>query len=164
MRRSTFGVAKSVLLMGKVEVSILIRAPVSRVWNYYVDVGRLQEWILGGNIIKFEWFPPPKRIGSRFRVSCRVAGMTSTWVAEMVEMMENKKAAYRLVEGDLKRYEETSEFEPVGEETRVTFRMDYELPYGFVGKLLDGLLVNKSLRKNIQAMLERLKSNIERPA
>jgi uncharacterized membrane protein len=149
--------------MGRVQASTVIKAPVGKVWNYYADVDRLQDWIPGGNIMKFEWLsPPPKRVGSRFRISIRAAGRTSTWIAEMTEMVKNKKGAYKLVEGDLKRYEESFEFEPVGEETKVTSKMEYELPYHFLGKLLDTLSVNRSIRADIQAMLRRLKTNVER--
>ena len=149
--------------MGKVQASIVIRAPVEKVWSYYTDVDRLQDWVPGGNVVKFEWLsPPPKKVGSRFRISIRAAGKTSTWTAEMTEMVENKRGAYKLVEGDLKRYEESFEFEPVGEETRVTAKMEYELPYHFLGKLLDILVVNRSIRTDTQAMWERLKTNVER--
>lgn len=149
--------------MGRVQGSVVIKSPVSNVWSYYTDIDKLQEWIPGGNIVKFEWLsPPPKRVGSRFSISYRAAGRVSTWIAEMSEMVENKKGAYKLVEGDLKRYEESFEFEPVNEETKVTGRMNYELPYSLLGKLLDILTVENSIRADIQAMLERLKTNVEK--
>jgi ligand-binding SRPBCC domain-containing protein len=149
--------------MGRIQVGVVIKAPVSNVWNYYTDIDKLQEWIPGGNIVKFEWLsPPPKSVGSRFRVSVRVAGRVSTWIAEMTEMVENKKSAYKLVEGDLKLYEDSFEFEPVNEETKVTDRINYELPYSLLGKLLDILTVENSIRSDMQAMLERLKTNVEK--
>jgi len=77
-------------------------------------------------------------------------------------MVENKKGAYKLVEGDLKRYEESFELEPVNKETKVTGRVNYELPYSLLGKLLDIITVENSIRADIQAMLERLKTNVEK--
>ena len=149
--------------MGRVQVHAVIKAPVSNVWSYYTDIDKLQEWIPGGNIVKFEWLsPPPKRVGSRFSISYRAAGRVSTWIAEMSEMVENKKGAYKLVEGDLKRYEESFELEPVNGETKVTCRMNYELPYSLLGKLLDILTVENSIRADTQAMLDRLKTNVEK--
>ena len=61
-----------------------------------------------------------------------------------------------------REFEESFEFESLGEETKVVSEMEYELPYRFLGKLLDTLLVKRSIRADMQAMWERLKTHVER--
>ena len=58
-------------------------------------------------------------------------------------------------------FEESFEFEEVNGETKVTCTMSYELPYSLLGKLLDILTVENSIRVDLQKMLERLKTNVE---
>jgi len=149
--------------MGKVQEVIMIKAPISEVWKYYSDVDKLHEWIAGGNIMKFEALsPPPKRVGSKFRISYRMMGRVFSWMIEIAEFLEKKRSAYKLVSGDLKRYEQSFEFNQTDEGTEVVSKVNYELPFSFLGKLLDVLVVNRQIKADIQESLMRLKTKVEK--
>ena len=52
--------------------------------------------------------------------------------------------------------------EPAGAGTNLTMKMDYELPYSVLGKLLDKIKVSKELEESIANDLEKLKSILEK--
>jgi len=45
--------------------------------------------------------------------------------------------------------------------TKMTYSVDYELPYSVLGKLLDKLKVSKDMEKNNTKMLENIKKALE---
>ena len=51
--------------------------------------------------------------------------------------------------------------EPTAKGTKLTYSMDYELPYSVLGKLVDKLKVGKEMEKNIVVAMEKAKKALE---
>jgi hypothetical protein len=52
--------------------------------------------------------------------------------------------------------------EPINNETRLIYAMNYEPPYGILGKLWYRLFVHKHIEKNLEYTLLQMKRNAER--
>ena len=52
-------------------------------------------------------------------------------------------------------------FEPTAKGTKVTFNMEYEVPYSILGKLIDKLKVQKDIEKSNTKLLENMKKALE---
>ena len=51
--------------------------------------------------------------------------------------------------------------EPTAKGTKLTYSMDYELPYSILGKLVDKLRVKKDIDKSVAEMMENIKKGLE---
>jgi carbon monoxide dehydrogenase subunit G len=51
--------------------------------------------------------------------------------------------------------------EPTAKGTKLTYSMDYELPYSVLGKLVDKLKVGKDMEKNLGVINENIKKALE---
>ena len=51
--------------------------------------------------------------------------------------------------------------EPIAKGTKVTYLMDYEMPYSVLGKLIDKLRFRKAMEKSFEVGLKKLKSMME---
>jgi uncharacterized membrane protein len=80
--------------------------------------------------------------------------------AEITESLENEKIVYRLQVPKMTAII-TSILESVEEGTRLTYAMDYEMPWGILGKFLDRL-GGRSGEKILEKELQKLKSILEK--
>ena len=52
-------------------------------------------------------------------------------------------------------------FEPTAKGTKLTFSMDYEVPYSVLGKVIDKLKVSKDVKKELNMWLPNAKKALE---
>jgi len=52
-------------------------------------------------------------------------------------------------------------FEPTAKGTKLTFSLDYEVPYSVLGKVIDKLKVGKDIEKSMSQMQENIKKALE---
>jgi len=89
-----------------------------------------------------------------------VQGRKIRWVEEDLWDDRAYRCDFRQREGDFTRYQGTWRFEPVGEGTRTTIDVDFQLDIPLAGALLSNLL-KVLMRKNIEGMLSALKTQVE---
>ena len=53
------------------------------------------------------------------------------------------------------------EFESTTTGTKVSFTMDYDLPYSLLGAIIDKLKVSKAIQQNVDDGIKRLKDILE---
>ena len=87
--------------------------------------------------------------------------MALRWVDQLEVLDENREVLARAVEGvrfDVLRWT----LEPIEGGTRLTRHVRYNLPYSFVGSLLDVLWAENSFRKTGIDWLQNIKAHLEK--
>jgi len=147
----------------RIEKSIVIEAPVEKVFDFATDVD---------NFIKTQ--PPememtvlsrdkgPDRVGSKAKVRGKFGGQVLEVEVEVTELVKNKRRVMRQKGGALKKYEGTDLFEPTEKGTKWTTILEYELPYSLLGKIVDKLKVRKDIEKSMDYSAKKTKELIEK--
>lgn len=145
--------------MARIEKSIEIKAPPEKLWPLG-SFDRLPEWF--NFMKKIEWTSKEKDVvGSTAHASVEVAGVKSEADVEMVECVKNEKRAWRTTSPRTPITSVTT-LTPTEAGTRVTFLMEYNLPYSIFGKVIDKLRVSRELDKGIEQGFENLKVTAEK--
>ena len=145
--------------MAKIEKSIDIAAPPEKIWSMiYWD--KMPQWL---DIIKKAEFTSKykDRIGATAHVNGEAGGTKAEWDAETTEWTENKRFAWRTTAGTFTGFGFTT-LTPIKNGTNVAIVMDYDLPYSFLGKLVDKLRVSKEMNKGFDRGMEKLKEIAEK--
>jgi uncharacterized protein YndB with AHSA1/START domain len=145
--------------MDRVEKSVEIKAPPEKVWEM-LALDRWSEWQVGSFLdtknMKFTSevnTPEDKyRLGASAYPSAH-----PTADFKVTESIENEKITY-LYEGESPM---TYILEPVDEGTKLTYVVEYEMPWGILGKFLFRLLRGIGER-DVEKGLEKLKGILEK--
>ncbi|MBM3461323.1 MAG: cyclase [Armatimonadetes bacterium] len=143
--------------MPYVEEKILINGDIAEVYAMAVDMEKFPEYMpdvesvtvlsRDGDTTTTEWVT-------------NVEGTPIIWT----EIDEFDHAAhvirYRLIEGDLDKFEGEWRFERVGEQTRVTLGVDYDFGIPNLTELI-GPTLEVKVRENSQMMLSAMKEHVE---
>lgn len=159
--------------MGRVEKSIVIKAPPEKVWEM-LAFNRLPEWDEGygeGLGERVEYSSEVLTPKDKYRVGATAQGIPKKpgddyCNFEITESLEHEKMTYRAWEktkhfGTLSQVT-TYTLEPVGTDTKFTFELESEKFLGIFGKFLEKLYLRKWAEKKIKKALENLKSILEK--
>lgn len=146
--------------MGKVTKSFEIEASPEKVFAFILDSKKLNE-IGKGNLEMEPTSKEPVGVGSTSHWVATAGGNQQEWDMEVTEFVKNKKAVARTIGASKFKSTISYAVEPTAKGTKLTYSMDYELPYSVLGKLVDKLKVGKDMEKNIGAMMENLKRALE---
>jgi ligand-binding SRPBCC domain-containing protein len=147
----------------RIEKSIVIEAPVEKVFDFMTDVG---------NVVKIQ--PPememtvlsrdegPVGVGSKIKLRAKVGGHVWEVQEETIELVKNKRHVHRQKSGAMKKLEATDLFEPKEKGTKLTTILEYELPYSLLGKVVDRLKVRKDMEKSVDYSLKKTKELVEK--
>lgn len=141
--------------MARIEKSIDINAPAEKIWPMvYWD--RVPEWM--DQIKKAAYTSEYKdRLGATAHVIGEAGGIRAEWDAETTEWVENEKFGWRTFAGSFTGFGSMT-LTPIRAGTKATFLMDYDLPYSFLGKLVDRLRVSRDLERGTEKALRKLKT------
>ena len=149
--------------MTKIERSIVIEAPVEKVFAFVTDLD---------NFVKIN--PPetemeilsrdegPQRVGFTAKVRAKVGDQVWEVEVETIEFVKNKRAVVRQKGGPMKKFDMLDLFEPADGGTKWTSIVEYELPYSLLGKLVDKLKVRKDMEKGSDYQMNKTKELIEK--
>ena len=146
-------------ILARIEKSIEINAPLDKVFSL-ITWDKVPEYY--DSIKKVEWTSEPKmKVGATVHVLSEIAGAKGEWDAEITEYKDNEKVSWRTTSGNITIiYNATLDLVKAG--TKLTTSFDYELPYSILGKLIDKLRVHKSLEKESEVALEKMKALAEK--
>ena len=144
----------------KVEKSINIEASPEKAWTFVSDPDNVLKWYFP--LQKFEYVGAQrKEVGARIDFEEKVAGRVIKLDCEVTEWKENEAFAFRMISGQsMKSYQERWTVNPTPEGCRFTFLEQGELPYGFLGKLLNPI-AERGSGATIEKMLQKLKGLAE---
>ncbi len=146
--------------MTKIENEITINAPIEKIWEALTNVGELDKYdptVKKSTVLS----QTTKGIGASRKVIMKDG---KNWFEEKCTVSKKNKAlAYELTDCSfpVKNLNHSYAFEQKGEEVTVKQIMNYEVKFGFFGKILDSLIMRKQSKKGIKLFLNGLKSYTE---
>jgi ligand-binding SRPBCC domain-containing protein len=145
--------------MTVLENSIRIDAPPEKVWSVLASLDALDQYDPG--VTKVE-VVTPTREGPGAARRCDLA--PGGWFKEKVaDWKPNESLSFELFECTLpvRRLKHSYTLTPDGSGTMVHQRMEYELKFGPVGKLMDAIMVRKKWNEGIKGFFDALKHYVE---
>jgi uncharacterized membrane protein len=148
-----------------VSKSIDIKTPVDNVFTYFARPEHVSDQIkndtVGMTIVPMD-IKEGMGVGTTFRVIGDFSGKRLEWDCETTEFIRNEKISAKQFEGPFKRWEITNEFESLGTNlTKVTMTVDYQMPFGPLGAILDKAKFAKSAEKGMETALYNVRGLLE---
>ena len=145
--------------------SIDIKTPVDNVFTYFARPEHVSDQIktdtVGMTVIPMD-IKEGMGVGTTFRIIGDFSGKRLEWDCETTEFIKNEKISAKQIEGPFKRWEITNEFKALGENlTRVTMSVDYVMPFGPLGAILDKAKFAKSAEKGMETALYNVRGLLE---
>jgi hypothetical protein len=105
--------------------------------------------------------PEPIIVGRQNELAQLQQYLDSDFKGKVTEFVKNKKVVMHTIGAGKLKMIGTWTDEPSAKGTKVTYDMEYEVPYSILGKLVDKLKVQKDIEKDDTIILERMKKAIE---
>ena len=142
--------------MARIEESVEIQCPVDKVFAYTTEAKSWPKW--QSIIVEAEQTSQgPWSIGTTFKGTTRLMGLSMKWTAEATEYEPNKKWTKNINSGSI-TIDEHVNYEPI--EGRIKFTIVYDMKVGGIFRLFSPMVVN-SMRKETKKSLNNLKSILE---
>jgi ligand-binding SRPBCC domain-containing protein len=151
--------------MTLVSKSIDIKTPVDNVFTYFARPEHVSDQIkndmVGMTVIPMD-IKEGMGVGTTFRIIGDFSGKRLEWDCETTEFIRNEKITAKQIEGPFKRWQITNEFKSLGDNlTRITMSVDYVMPFGPLGSILDKAKFAKSAEKGMETALYNVRGLLE---
>ena len=145
--------------------SIDIKTPVENVFTYFARPEHISDQIktdvVGMTVVPMD-IKEGMGVGTTFRIIGDFSGKRLEWDCETTEFVKDKKISAKQIEGPFKKWEITNEFEALSDNlTRITMSVDYEMPFGPLGAILDKAKFAKSAAKGMETALYNVRGLLE---
>ena len=143
----------------RVERSIEIAAPPEKIWPFLVEPEKIMKWFTF--LRKFEYTGEQRSgVGTPFYYEEKSGPQLMKLSYMVTEWVENKRLAFVMTSGTLKKDDQIWSLEAIPSGSRFTMTEDAEMPWGIISKILGALLAGM-VGKNIEKILGNLKSLVE---
>ncbi|WP_299290828.1 SRPBCC family protein [Nitrosopumilus sp.] len=151
--------------MTLVTKSIDIKTPVENVFTYFARPEHVSDQIksdaVGMTVVPMD-IKEGMGVGTTFRIIGDFSGKRLEWDCETIEFVRNEKISAKQIEGPFKKWQITNEFKALGNNlTRVTMSVDYEMPFGPLGAIMDKAKFAKSAEKGMETALYNVRGLLE---
>ena len=145
--------------------SIDIKAPIDTVFTYFARPEHVSDQMsekgVGMTVIPMD-IKEGMGVGTTFRVIGDFNGKSLEWDCETTEFEREQRIAAKMIDGPFKKWEITNEFKPLGENlTRVTMTVNYEMPFGPLGSIMDKAKFAKSAERGMETALYKVRGLLE---
>ncbi len=145
--------------------SIDIKTPIDNVFTYFARPEHVSDQIktdtVGMMVIPMD-IKEGMGVGTTFRIIGDFSGKRLEWDCETTEFIKNERITAKQIEGPFKRWQITNEFKALGDNlTRVTMSVDYVMPFGPLGSILDKAKFSKSAEKGMETALYNVRGLLE---
>jgi ligand-binding SRPBCC domain-containing protein len=145
--------------------TIDIKTPVDSVFTYFARPEHVSDQIkndtVGMTVVPMD-IKEGMGVGTTFRIIGDFSGKRLEWDCETTEFIRNEKITAKQIEGPFKRWQITNEFKALGENlTRMTMTVDYVMPFGPLGAILDKAKFAKSAEKGMETALYNVRGLLE---
>lgn len=148
--------------MPVVEHSIEIASPVHSVFGMIADQPERQAEWWPPIELQERVSPPPTTIGSVSRYVYNMMGVKIRGEHEVLEMERDAYLKVKTISGIDSQFEFV--FQPSGDGTYLTIRVNYSLPGSVIGQMLNKLIIEKKNEDDLLEGLANLKSIMENEA
>ena len=148
-----------------VSKSIDIKTPVDNVFTYFARPEHVSDQIkndtVGMTVVPLD-IKEGMGVGTTFRIIGDFSGKRLEWDCETTEFVRNEKIVAKQIKGPFKKWEITNEFKSLGANlTRITMSVDYKMPFGHLGAILDKAKFAKSADKGMETALYNVRGLLE---
>jgi ligand-binding SRPBCC domain-containing protein len=129
------------------ERTTIINAPLERVFDFFCRPENLA--LLTPPAVRFEIRERPAgpmEAGSRMAYRIRVAGIPLNWVSRITAWNPGRSFIDAQVSGPFRKWVHTHTFTARGSSVEMGDRVEYELPFGILGRLVAGWFVRRQLQ------------------
>jgi ligand-binding SRPBCC domain-containing protein len=141
-----------------------IAAPLSEVFTYFARPEHMADQFpenMGLNVIPLE-VKNGFGVGTIFRISGDFDGKKLEWDCETIDYIPHKKIVAKMIEGPFKHWQITVDFDELEEKkTKTTLTVEYDMPMGPLGGLLDKFKLKKIAERGMENGLYRVKALLE---
>ena len=149
--------------MGKIEKTVLIKAPLERVWTLIEDVEKYPSYFTFIKDVKVTYHPKGERIcnceGVKGIPVFEVAGRKMELEMLDVEYIHHKKSVRRSTSGMY--FESIFVTDTTDEGVNLQWSVSYKLPYGILGTIMDAASFGKEMDKHMVHSLDNVKNALE---
>ena len=148
-----------------VSKSIDIKAPINTVFTYFARPEHVSDQMtekgVGMTVIPMD-IKQGMGVGTTFRIIGDFNGKRLEWDCETTEFDREEKISAKMIEGPFKRWEISNDFKSLGENlTRVTMTVDYEMPFGPLGAIMNKAKFEKSAKRGMESALYKVRGLLE---
>lgn len=148
-----------------VSKSIDIKTPVDTVFTYFARPEHVSDQMsekgVGMTVIPMD-IKEGMGVGTTFRVIGDFSGKRLEWDCETTVFDKNERISAKMIKGKFKSWNITNEFKSLGDNlTRVTMTVDYEMPFGPLGGILDKVKFAKSAADGMETALFKVRGLLE---
>jgi len=152
-------------MLTTVSKSIDIKAPVDTVFTYFARPEHVSDQMsdkgVGMTVIPMD-IKDGMGVGTTFRIVGDFSGKRLEWDCETTEFVRERKIAAKMTSGPFKKWDITTEFTPKTERlTTVTMTVNYEMPFGPLGGILNKIKFAKTAEKGMESALYKVRGLLE---
>ncbi len=130
------------------ERTTILRAPLPRVFDFFSEPGNLARITPPATRFRIVAGPARRlRESDRIEYRLRVFGLPWRWASRIDSWRENESFSDVQERGPYKSWRHTHTFRETAEGVEMHDRVEYELPFGILGRLAVGWLVRRELEK-----------------
>lgn len=142
--------------MGHIQVSRRIPAQLSSVFDHMADPNNIPGQFSGLIEMQVVLAAEKLQVGSTYRIKMSRYGVAQEFEYEIDEVQRNNRISFRLIAGPLKTWRHSLRFAAFGHETQLQEFVEYELPMGVLGYVMDDLYARAELRHVLEYRLDRI--------
>ncbi len=151
--------------MTLVTKTIDIKTPIDSVFTYFARPEHVSDQIkndtVGMTVVPMD-IKEGMGVGTTFRIIGDFSGKRLEWDCETTEFVRNEKITAKQIQGPFKRWQITNEFKALGDNlTRITMSVDYVMPFGPLGAIMDKAKFAKSAEKGMETALYNVRGLLE---
>jgi len=148
-----------------VSKSIDIKAPIDTVFTYFARPEHVSDQMtekgVGMTVIPMD-IKQGMGVGTTFRIIGDFNGKRLEWDCETTEFVREERISAKMIEGPFKRWQIKNEFKALGDNlTNVTMTVDYVMPFGPLGRILDKAKFEKSAKRGMETALYKVRGLLE---
>lgn len=145
--------------------TVSIKAPADTVFTYFARPEHVSDQMtekgVGMTVIPMD-IKEGMGVGTTFRIVGDFGGKRLEWDCETTEFVRGERIAARQISGPFKRWGITSEFKALGDNlTEVTMTVEYDMPFGPLGAIMDKARFARSAEKGMETALYKVKGLLE---
>lgn len=142
--------------MPYIESTIIVPGSVQQAYAIAKDMERYPEFMENVQLVKVVEREAERTLTQWIT---NVDGRKIRWVEQDLFFEAEQRIEYKLLSGDLKKFEGEWRFDPLAEGTKITLTVDFEFGIPMIAGLLNPILKQKT-KANCQAMLEGIKGQL----
>jgi uncharacterized membrane protein len=142
--------------MAKLQKSIVIKAPVEKVFSYMSDPTHLPD--IWPSMVEVKDVKPSPAGGSNFGWVYKMAGMHIDGASETTEYLPNQRQVTQSTKGIQSKFTWTYQPDPAG--VKLTVEVEYTVPVPVLGKVAEAVIVRQN-EGEAETLLANLKARME---